>query len=98
MGRRALETGQVVVFTDAHSHHVESPPPGTPTTAVIEIVTAGEPFCINAAAMDRFDRLVAILPATRGLQPLFDHLPSEVTWEIRRARDRLAGTIRFALR
>jgi len=82
----ALETGQVVVFTDAHSHVMSSHPglSGTPTTAdVIEIATAGElPFCINCGGDGPVStRLVCgYLACDAGpFNPLFDHLPRVIT-------------------
>jgi AraC-like DNA-binding protein len=82
----ALETGQVVVFTDARSHVMSSHPglPGIPTSAnAIEIATAGElPFCINCGGDGPVStRLVCgYLACDVGpFNPLFDHLPTVIT-------------------
>jgi AraC-like DNA-binding protein len=80
-----LEAGQVIVFTDAHSHVMSSQPglSGTPTTAdVIEIATAGElPYCINCGDGPVSTRLVCgYLACDAGpFNPLFDHLPRVIT-------------------
>jgi AraC-like DNA-binding protein len=82
----ALETGQVVVFTDAQSHVMSSHPglSGAPTTAdMVEIATAGElPFRINCGGDGPAStRLVCgYLACDAGpFNPLFDQLPRVIT-------------------
>jgi AraC-like DNA-binding protein len=82
----ALESGQVIVFTNADSHIMSSHPglPGAPSTAdVIDIATAGElPFFINCGGDGPVStRLVCgYLACDVGpFNPLFENLPRVIT-------------------